>query len=273
MEDLSVKKYFSPGVKDVIIVKLTGYVDHSNSRLVEQVISEILNSGKIKIIFDFSELVYMSSAGWGVFVGEIKTVREKGGDIKLASMTNEVSEVYQILEFYHIIDDYNSINDALKSFSKNSELEKETESSKETDETEEEPINKLLELSGVEPHLGEKPQKSNDVLVQEQRANNPERTKKEQNNQPVRTFKTPKVKKRSQKQPNPKIVNMARLPLNEKIKNIISSTPLINIFQIKKELSRTQYGTTQIGLIKLYTTLRTLNLDTKEKRYRYYRSV
>lgn len=124
MDDLSIKKYFSPGVNDVIIVKLTGYVDHSNSRYVERVISEILNSGKIKIIFDFSELVYMSSAGWGVFVGEIKTVREKGGDIKLASMTPEVSEVYQILEFFHIIDDYTSINDALKSFGKNSELEK-----------------------------------------------------------------------------------------------------------------------------------------------------
>jgi len=66
MDDLSIKKYFSPGVNDVIIVKLTGYVDHSNSRQVEQVISEILNSGKIKLIFDFSELVYMSSAGWGV---------------------------------------------------------------------------------------------------------------------------------------------------------------------------------------------------------------
>lgn len=273
MEDLSIKKYFSPGVKDVIIVKLTGYVDHSNSRQVEQVISEILNSGKIKIIFDFSELVYMSSAGWGVFVGEIKVVREKGGDIKLAAMTNEVSEVYQILEFYHIIDDYNSINDALKSFSKNSELEKGEEASKETDESEEEPINKLLELSGVEPHLGEKPQKSNVVLVQEQRVNNPETAKSEVINKPVRTYRPPKTKKQLKIQKDSQKVNVARLPLNEKIKNIISITPLISILKIKKELSRSEYGRTKIGLFKLYTTLKTLNLDTRDKRYRYYRSV
>ena len=28
----------------------------------------------------------MSSAGWGIFVGEVKRFREKGGDIKLVNM-------------------------------------------------------------------------------------------------------------------------------------------------------------------------------------------
>jgi anti-sigma B factor antagonist len=272
MDDLSIKKYFSPGVNDVIIVKLTGYVDHSNSRQVEQVISEILNSGKIKIIFDFSELVYMSSAGWGVFVGEIKTVREKGGDIKLASMTSEVSEVYQILEFFHIIDDYASINDALKSFGKNSEPNKKDANSKESDENDEEPITKLLELSGVEPHMGEKPQKSDVVMVQQQKTNNVENVMEDKKN-PKRVYKIPKINRRLQAKSKKPNVNAARLPLNEKIKRIISETPLISILQIQKELRQTTYGETQIGLFKLYRTLRVLNLNTKEKRYRYYRSV
>ena len=184
MDELSIKKYFSPGVSDVIIVKLTGYVDHSNSRQVEKVISEILEIGKIKIIFDFSELVYMSSAGWGVFVGEIKTVREKGGDIKLASMTAEVSEVYQILEFFHIIDDYPSINDALKSFGKNSEPDKVTGELAETESDDDEPINQLLELSGVEPHSGEKPKNSNMVMIQEPTLNKSETVREENKKQP-----------------------------------------------------------------------------------------
>ncbi len=34
-----------------------------------------------------------------------------------------------------------------------------------------------------------------------------------------------------------------------------------------------KYGATQIGIFKLYRTLKTLNLNTKEKRYRYFRSV
>jgi len=273
MDDLSIKKYFSPGVNDVIIVKLTGYVDHSNSRQVEQVISEILDSGKIKIIFDFSELVYMSSAGWGVFVGEIKTVREGGGDIKLASMTSEVSEVYQILEFFHIIDDYDSINDALKSFGKNSEPGKKETQSKDDVESNDEPINKLLELSGVEPHMGEKSQKSDTVVVKETAVNNVKIVKEEVKKNPVRVYQAPKVKRRLPSKSNNQNMNVARLPLNEKIKSIISDTPLISIFQLQKELRQVKYGTTQIGFLRLYSVLRTLNLNSKEKRYRYYRSV
>jgi anti-sigma B factor antagonist len=273
MDDLTIKKYFSPGVNDVIIVKLTGYVDHSNSREVEKVISEILDSGKIKIIFDFSELVYMSSAGWGVFVGEIKTVREKGGDIKLASMTPEVNEVYQILEFFHIIDDYSSINDALKSFRKKSEGDKPETTSKATVESDDEPINKLLELSGVEPHMGDKSEKSATVLVQEKATGVSEKVNDEVKKKPIRVYKAPKIKRKSPAKIAPQKINTARLPLNEKIKNIIAETPLITVSQIQKELRQTKYGGIKIGYFKLYRTLKTLNLNTKEKRFRYYRSV
>ena len=94
MDDLSIKKYFSPGVNDVIIVKLTGYVDHSNSRQVEQVIAEILNSGKIKIIFDFSELVYMSSAGWGVLIDVLGAGEEFRRGPGRVSEKNVVSFVF-----------------------------------------------------------------------------------------------------------------------------------------------------------------------------------
>jgi hypothetical protein len=214
----------------------------------------------------------MSSAGWGVFVGEIKTVREKGGDIKLASMTAEVSEVYQILEFYHIIDDYISINEALKSFGNNIKSEKPSVGSKNGEEISEEPIDKLLALSGVEPHMGEKPEKSNAVLVQEQQAKVPTKANDEELKKPVREFKTPKIKRRLP-QKSKQNINVSRLPLNEKIKHIISGTPLISILDIQKELRLTKYGDAKIGIFKLYRILKTLNLNTKEKRYRYYRSV
>ncbi len=116
MEGLKIKTNFYVNNNDIIIVELGGYVDQTNSAEVEKVISDILKSGKRKIIFDLSELVYMSSAGWGIFVGEIKTVRDQEGDIKLAAMTPEVYEVFQMLEFYHIIQDYVTVQEAVASF-------------------------------------------------------------------------------------------------------------------------------------------------------------
>ena len=188
-------------------------------------------------------------------------------------MTPEVSEVYQILEFFHIIDDYESINDALKSFGKKSDVDKKEVKSKDTEESDDEPINKLLELSGVEPHMGEKSHKSDVVMVKEKAVNNVQKVQETEKNKPVRIYKPPKVRRQLSVKQESQNINVARLPLNEKIKTIISATPLISLFQIQKELNQERYGSTKIGILRLYRLLKTLNLDSKEKRYRYYRSV
>jgi hypothetical protein len=120
--------------------------------------------------------------------------------------------------------------------------------------------------------LGEKPEKTEAVLIQEQQTKTPQPANKEVVKKQPRVFKAPKIKRRAPKK-NTQTVNLARLPLNEKIKQIISETPLISILEIQKELRQTKYGSSQIGIFKLYRTLKTLNLNTKEKRYRYYRSV
>jgi hypothetical protein len=183
-----------------------------------------------------------------------------------------VSEVYQILEFYHIIDDYISINEALKSFGKSTKSDKPGEESKNGDDISDEPIDKLLALSGVEPHMGENPKQSDVVVVQEQQTKVPNNVQSEVAKKPVRVFKSPKIKRRTP-QKKKQDLNFARLPLNEKIKYIISDTPLITLLKIQKELRQEKYGSSQISLFKLYRILKTLNLNTKEKRYRYYRSV
>jgi anti-sigma B factor antagonist len=271
MDELGIKKYFSPGIANVVVVKLTGYVDHSNSRQVENVIADIMATGKNKIIFDFSELVYMSSAGWGAFVGEIKTVREKGGDIKIAAMTPEVSEVYQILEFFHIIDDYPTINDAMKSFGEEVKEEEVEESVKDEIENGDVPIKTILEQEGVKPHTPEKEQPQNVILVQEKAAKKTVPLKKD--GQAPKIKKRPKYQSRTPAFSETSTINVARLPLNEKIKRVVADFPLVSIIQIRKLLVDEKYGATEIGLFKLYYTMKSLNLESKSKRYRFYRST
>ena len=100
----------------VVMVETSGYVDQANCHLLQKTIDDSLAGDTYKLIFDFKNLVYMSSAGWGVLIGEIKRFRESGGDIKLANMGPEIYEIYQMLEFYHIISEYPSVEEALKSF-------------------------------------------------------------------------------------------------------------------------------------------------------------
>jgi len=75
---LSVEK---TGTKNsVSIIKVGGYIDTTTSSELEHALSTLLKAGSYNIIIDLGNVDYVSSAGWGIFISEIKGIREKGGD-------------------------------------------------------------------------------------------------------------------------------------------------------------------------------------------------
>jgi anti-anti-sigma factor len=111
-------------VEDVVVMKLQGLVDSGTSQLMEGRLNDLISDGNVKIVVDLDLVDYISSAGWGIFVGEIKGVRASDGDIKLASMRPDVREVFDLLEFNTLLTPYDSRKDALAAFEaeKRSEL-------------------------------------------------------------------------------------------------------------------------------------------------------
>ena len=103
-------------VEDVVVLKLEGLVDSGTSQLMEGRLNDVISDGNVKIVVDLDLVDYISSAGWGIFVGEIKGVREGNGDIKLASMRPDVREVFDLLEFNTLLTPYDSRKDALAAF-------------------------------------------------------------------------------------------------------------------------------------------------------------
>jgi anti-anti-sigma regulatory factor len=62
------------------------------------------------------------------------------------------------------------------------------------------------------------------------------------------------------------------MPLQEKIKAIIAQFGPVSIFEMMKILKEKEFGKETVGLLKLYKLLREMNLDTKTKQIRFYRS-
>lgn len=110
--------------EDIVVLKLVGLVDSGTSQLMEDKFNSLITTGTVKIIADLEEVDYISSAGWGIFVGEIKGIRRRNGDIKLAGMRPDVREVFDLLEFNALLTPYNSRDEALSAFShqENTEL-------------------------------------------------------------------------------------------------------------------------------------------------------
>ncbi len=101
---------------NVSIIKVGGYIDTTTSSELEHHLTKLLERGSYNIVIDLGNVDYVSSAGWGIFISEIKGIRERGGDLKLVGMIPEVYEVFELLEFHYILKAFDSLQDAIKDF-------------------------------------------------------------------------------------------------------------------------------------------------------------
>lgn len=116
MEGIQISVENSGLNQDVSVVKITGYIDTTTSSELERVIQGLLREQRYKIVIDLQSVDYISSAGWGIFISEIKNIRTHRGDLKLACMSENVSEVYELLEFATILTATASVEEAVRSF-------------------------------------------------------------------------------------------------------------------------------------------------------------
>ena len=286
-DGVQIKTEFLDKEGQIMLLKLSGFIDQSNSHLLEKTIMNGLDSGCYKLIFDFENLVYMSSAGWGILVGEIKRFRQYGGDIKLIHLNPDLFEVYQMLEFYHIIDEYPSLEDALDSFSIDQDfniLANQTDEKKPIDEKVKQKRKRKssknkefideenLDKSNNNDHPN-KVEKNNSEIIEKEIEigdNSLEDIEYRSNNNVTDTntgyveFKPLSFARN---------VDVKILPLPEKVRRIVSQFPQLGALKIKKILRHPDFGGVKIGYFKLKSVLKELDLDTKEKRFRFYRST
>jgi anti-sigma B factor antagonist len=100
----------------VSILKVSGYLDTTTAGELETALYGLLDRNIFKIVVDLAGVNYISSAGWGIFIGEIKRIRNHSGDLKLSGMVGDVHEVFQLLEFHSILEAYSTTQEAVAAF-------------------------------------------------------------------------------------------------------------------------------------------------------------
>lgn len=106
----------------ITIVSVDGFIDTTTSGHLEESIKKLLKKQKYDLVVDLGGVDYISSAGWGIFISEIRRIRENGGDLKLAAMIGDVYEVFELLEFQTILESYDTVEEAVESFGKYSNM-------------------------------------------------------------------------------------------------------------------------------------------------------
>jgi anti-sigma B factor antagonist len=121
MEKLVISEERAGSTQPVSVLTLRGTIETTNASGLEDTLTRLVDEQCYRIVVDLGGVTYISSAGWGIFISEIKRIRRNGGDIKLAAMKPEVREVFDLLEFGNILKPFEATVDALRDFSASSD--------------------------------------------------------------------------------------------------------------------------------------------------------
>lgn len=101
---------------DVSVVRFEGNLDTNTAPEAQDQFDELADRGVEKVLVDFSELDYISSAGLRVLLATAKKLGGQGGSLRLCHLNETVAEVFEISGFSVILSVFDSEEEALAGF-------------------------------------------------------------------------------------------------------------------------------------------------------------
>lgn len=86
---------------DTLTINLEGRLDTTTAPDLQQTLDENIGNYK-KLIFDFEQLAYISSAGLRVLLAAQKTMN-KQGEMKILHVNETIAEIFEITGFSNIL--------------------------------------------------------------------------------------------------------------------------------------------------------------------------
>ena len=88
----------------LLTLKISEEIDENcTDKLRRKIDNEITRFLPRKVIFDFSNVSFMDSAGIGMLLGRYKVIKMLGGNLELSNVNNQVRKVFEISGILKII--------------------------------------------------------------------------------------------------------------------------------------------------------------------------
>ena len=98
------------------IIAFEGNLDTNTSPEAESKINELIDAGKQKLLVNFEQLNFISSAGLRVLLAMVKKLNASRGDLRICALNATVQEVFDISGFVTILSVKSTEEEALSSF-------------------------------------------------------------------------------------------------------------------------------------------------------------
>jgi anti-anti-sigma factor len=95
------------------IIVVTGRMDAENAPQFEEECRASIAEGLTNLVIDLGELSYVSSMGLRIFISVGKTLRDKGGALRICRLNGLVKSVFEITGLLEMFPIYESVESAL----------------------------------------------------------------------------------------------------------------------------------------------------------------
>lgn len=246
MEGIQVSTGVAGSQNQISIIKVGGFIDTTTSSEVERALNSLLKQNRYNIIIDLGNVDYISSAGWGIFISEIKSIREHNGDLKLVRMIPDVYEIFELLEFHHILDVYDNVEEAIQKF-------------------EMAVAQPMAEAVRKESYTGEP------VAVAESASVDSAPPVARPADRPISA--PPGASQPAERAPSKSTVAkehpLSMASLETKIKHIVAANPNLGAYKINKILNTEKYNYSKVGWFGVRSILSQLGLNTRKNRKKF----
>jgi anti-sigma B factor antagonist len=102
---------------DVAVIALKGnLMGEPDTTDVREKIYGLLQDDVKKVVLDLGKVKWINSSGLGALIAAMTSVKNKGGDLRLANVTEKVESVFMITQLIKVFKTYETVDRAVASF-------------------------------------------------------------------------------------------------------------------------------------------------------------
>ncbi|GLH94990.1 STAS domain-containing protein [Phytohabitans aurantiacus] len=97
---------------DVVVVAVGGELDMATAPQLQDQITDLLDKGRNRLVFDLSELSFCDSTGLSVFVRAKNSCDEAGGEVRIAAPQRGVLRILEVSGLVEVLNTYPTVAEA-----------------------------------------------------------------------------------------------------------------------------------------------------------------
>jgi anti-sigma B factor antagonist len=104
-------------IKDITVISLDGnMVGGPDASALNDYLHKLITENKKNIVIDLNAVSFINSSGLGMLIGGLTTMRNAGGEMKLAGASKKIESLLEMTKLHKVFDIHKNVNDAIASF-------------------------------------------------------------------------------------------------------------------------------------------------------------